>query len=152
MESGTISNDMPLETGTYLEQSNDSKKMFWAGRVISALPALLLSFSGVMKLMQPPAVIEGFTQLGYPSGIAVGIGIVEIACAVFYIIPHTAVLGAILVTAYLGGATATHVRVGDPYFGPIIIGVLAWLGLYLRDRRLRQILPLRNPHGSRNYS
>ncbi len=121
-----------------------SMKMLWAGYIISALPVLLLLFSGVMKLMKPASVMEGFTHLGYPASFALGIGITEIACAVVYVIPRTSVLGAILLTGYLGGATATHVRVGDPFFFPIILGVLVWGGLFLRDDRLRTLLPLRS--------
>jgi len=120
-----------------------SKKMLWAGRILSALPVLMLLFSGVMKLMKPVSVLEGFVGLGYPESLAVGVGIVEIACAVLYVIPRTSVLGAILLTGYLGGATATHVRIGEPFFIPIVLGVLVWGGLYLRDERLRALLPLR---------
>ena len=120
-----------------------SKKMLWAGRILSALPVLMLLFSGVMKLMTPAAVLEGFVGLGYPESLTVGVGIVEIACAVLYVIPRTSVLGAILLTGYLGGATATHLRIGEPFFIPIVLGVLVWGGLYLRDERLRALLPLR---------
>jgi uncharacterized membrane protein YphA (DoxX/SURF4 family) len=120
-----------------------SKTMVWIGRVISALPVLILVMSGVMKFVKPAAVVEGFEKLGYPETLALGLGIVELLCTALYIIPQTSVLGAILLTGYLGGATATHVRVGDPYYGPIILGVLVWLGLYLRDARLRALLPLR---------
>ena len=120
-----------------------SKKMLWAGRILSALPVLMLLFSGVMKLVKPAAVLEGFVGLGYPESLTVGVGIVEIACAVLYVIPRTSVLGAILLTGYLGGATATHVRIGEPIFIPIVLGVLVWGGLYLRDERLRALLPLR---------
>jgi hypothetical protein len=121
-----------------------SKKLVWAGRITSALPVLMLLFSGVMKLVKPAPVVEGFAQLGYPESLALPIGILEIVCAVVYVIPRTAVLGAILVTGYLGGATATHVRVGDPFFFPIILGLLVWGGLYLRDERLRALLPLQS--------
>ncbi|MDQ6733415.1 MAG: DoxX family protein [Nitrospirota bacterium] len=121
-----------------------SKKMLWAGYIISALPVLLLLFSGVMKLAKPPSVVEGFVRFGYPESVILGIGIVELACVVIYVIPRTAVLGAILLTGYLGGATATHVRVGEPFFAPIVLGILVWGGLYLRDARLRALLPLRS--------
>ena len=121
-----------------------SKKMLWAGRIISAIPVLMLLFSGVMKLVKPAAVVEGFTQLGYAESVAVGLGILEIACTVVYLIPPTAVLGAILLTGYLGGATATHVRVSQPFFIPVALGVLVWLGLFLRDERVRALLPLRS--------
>jgi hypothetical protein len=121
-----------------------SKKQLWAGRIISALPVLLLLFSGVMKLMKPPSVVEGFAHYGLPMSLALGIGILEIACTVVYVIPQTSVLGAILMTAYLGGATATNVRVGDPSsVATAVLGVLVWGGLYLRDDRLRALLPFR---------
>jgi DoxX-like family len=122
-------------------------KLIWTGRIISALIVLLLLFSGVGKLFKPPQVVDDFTRLGYPGSVILGIGIVEIACAIIYAIPRTAVLGAILVTGYLGGATATHVRVGDPIFNvimPIIIGVMIWVGIFLREGRLRALLPLRS--------
>jgi hypothetical protein len=120
-----------------------SKKMLWAGYIISALPVLMLLFSGVMKLLKPAPVMEGFVRFGYPESLALGIGIVELACAALYVIPRTSVLGAILLTGYLGGATATHVRIGEPFFVPILLGVLIWGGLFLRDERLRALLPLR---------
>ncbi len=120
-----------------------SKTMLWAGYIMSTLPVLMLLFSGVMKLMKPAPVVEGFAHLGYPESLALGLGIVELACAVVYVIPRTAVFGAILMTGYLGGATATHVRIGEPFFMPIVLGVLVWGGLYLRDDRLRALLPLR---------
>ncbi|MGH9837832.1 MAG: DoxX family protein [Blastocatellia bacterium] len=117
--------------------------MLWAGRILSALPALMLLFSAVMKLMKPAAVLQEFARLGYQEQTAFGIGILELACAVVYLIPRTAVLGAILLTGYLGGATATHVRIGDPFFIPILVGMAVWGGLYLRDERLRALIPLR---------
>jgi hypothetical protein len=121
-----------------------SKKMLWAGYVTSALPILTLLFSGVVKLVKPTAVVEEFGRLGYAEGLALGIGILELACTVVYAMPRTAVLGAILLTGYLGGATATHVRIGDPFFAPIVIGVLVWGGLWLRDPRLRTLLPFQS--------
>ena len=122
----------------------DSRKMLWAGRIISTLPVLMLLVSGAIKLAKPAVVLEEFARLGYDGSLALGIGIVEIACAAVYAIPRTSVLGAILLTGYLGGATATHVRIGDPFFGPIILGVLVWVGLFLRDNRLRALVPLRS--------
>ena len=121
-----------------------AKKMFLAGYILSALPVLMLLFSGVMKLLKPASVMEGFVRLGYPESLALGIGIVELACAALYVIPRTSVLGAILLTGYLGGATATHLRIGEPFFAPIVLGVLVWGGLFLRDERLRTLLPLRS--------
>jgi hypothetical protein len=122
-----------------------SKKQLWAGRTVSALPVLLLLFSGVMKLLKPAPVLQGFAHYGYPESLIVAIGILEIACTLIYVIPLTSYLGAILMTGYLGGATASNVRVGDPsYFVTVILGVLVWAGLYLRDARLRTLLPLRS--------
>ena len=128
-----------------VEQTNrNSKKLVWIGRILSALPVLLLLFSAVAKFMKPAPVIEGFQKLGYPNHTILPIGVTELLCTVLYVIPQTSVLGAILLTAYLGGATATHVRVGDPFFGPIVMAMVAWLGLFLRDSRLRALLPLRS--------
>ena len=97
-----------------------------------------------MKLMKPAAVVQGFAHFGYPESLALCIGILELACAVLYVIPRTSVLGAILLTGYLGGETATHVRIGEALFIiPVILGVLVWGGLFLRDDRLRALIPLR---------
>jgi len=117
-------------------------KRIWAGRVISALPALLMLLGGLsLVLIKSPSVTEPFVAFGYSESLITPIAILEIVCAVIYVIPRTAVLGAVLVTGYLGGATATHVRISDPSFvGPIITGILVWLGLYLRDDRLRAFL------------
>jgi hypothetical protein len=123
-----------------------AKKALWAGYIISGLVVLMLLMSATFKFMSPPDVLKEFARLGYAEGHAVGLGILEVACVVVYAIPQTAVLGAILITGYLGGATATHVRIDDPLtnlIGPIVFGVLAWLGLYLRDRRLRDLIPIR---------
>jgi DoxX-like family len=120
-----------------------SKKMIWAGRIMSAVPALMLALSAVMKFTKPPQVVEGFTHFGFPTGMIVGLGVVELLCAIIYVIPSTAVLGAILSTAYLGGATVTNLRTGDPYYGPVVLGILAWGGLFLRDPKVRALIPLR---------
>src|SRR5688572_17226962 len=100
-----------------------SNIMLWTGRVISALPVLALLMSGAMKFTTSPQLTEGMTHLGWPLNLAVALGIVELACTILYVIPQTSVLGAILLTGYLGGATATHVRVGDNFVGPIVLGV-----------------------------
>ena len=113
-----------------------SKKMLWAGWILSTLPVLMLLMSGIMKLMKPSEVVEGFAKLGWDDRLALGLGIVELACTVLYVIPRTSVVGAILLTGYLGGATATHLRIGDPFIAPIVLGVVLWLGLFLRDARL----------------
>ena len=122
-----------------------SKKRLWAGRVISTLPALFLLVDGVGKLVKPAPVVEATVRLGYPESVLPGLGVVLTGCVILYVIPRTSFLGAILLTAYLGGATASHVRVGDPLFPvvfPIILGALIWGGLYLRDGRLRALFPL----------
>lgn len=122
-----------------------SNKSRWAGRILSALPVLLFVFTGTFCLVKPAAASQGFLHYGYRDGSMLPITIVERVCALVYVIPRTSVLGAILLTGYLGGATATHARVGEPFFLPIIVGVVLWLGLFLRDGRLRELVPLRSP-------
>lgn len=124
-----------------------SKKTLWAGRIVSGLPALFLLVDAVMKLIKPAPVVEGTVQLGYSESVIVPLGIVLLVCTVLYLIPRTAILGAILLTGYLGGAVATHVRAGEgafPILFPIFFGLLLWGGLWLRDERLRALVPLRN--------
>jgi hypothetical protein len=119
-----------------------SKGTLWAGRIISGLPVLFLLIDGAMKLVKPAPVVEATVGLGYPESVIVPIGVVFIVCTILYLIPKTSVLGAILLTGYLGGAVATHVRTGESLFSiifPVIFGVLLWLGLYLRDSRLRAL-------------
>ena len=121
-----------------------SKAALWSGRVMSALPILLVLMSSVMKLLKLPAVVEGFARAGLPQHLILPVGIIELVCVVVYVIPRTSVLGAILMTGLLGGATITTLRVGDPtYPMPVVLGMLAWGGLYLRDSRLRARIPLR---------
>ena len=132
-----------------IETATGSKKLFWAGPILSVLAGLLLLMDGVMKLIKPAFVVESTVQLGYSESTIFGIGLVLTACTVTYLIPHTAVLGAILLTGYLGGATASHVRACDPIyipFFPVIFGALVWGGLYLRDARLRALVPFRTAH------
>lgn len=120
------------------------KAMYWTGWVLSVLPALMLIFSGYMKLNPPPEVIEQMTKNDFPMQLAAPIGITEIACVVLFLFPRTAVLGAILLAAYLGGAVSSHVLKLDGvsvWFMPVLLGVLLWLGLWLRDARLRTLLP-----------
>jgi DoxX-like family len=124
------------------------KKTLWAGRILVALSALFLLFDAAGHLMVPAAVVEAFNRLGYPLSLSPVLAIVELVCLVVYLIPRTAILGAILLTGYLGGAVATHLRVHDPLFDtlfPIIFGVLVWAGLYLRDQRLRALIPVTEP-------
>jgi hypothetical protein len=119
--------------------------MVWVGRVLSGLLSLLLVMSAAMKLRGGPELAQGFAHLGLPDGMAVPLAILEISCVVIYLIPATSVLGAILLAGYMGGAICTHWRVGDPFLAQAAIGVLFWLGLYLREERLRALLPLRRP-------
>jgi hypothetical protein len=124
-----------------------SKKRLWAGRIISALPALFLLVDGAMKLVKPQVVVKGTVELGYAETVILPLGLVLLACMTLYLIPRTAVLGAILLTGYLGGAGATHVRAGQGPFEilfPVVLGALLWGGLVLRDDRLRTRMPLRN--------
>jgi hypothetical protein len=127
------------------EAQPPSKKMYWAGWVVSVLPAAMLVLSGIMKLFPPPEAIDGFTKLGWSINVAVLLAVLELGSTALYLAPQTAVLGAILLTGYLGGAVATHVRVFD--YGscvmPVLLGVLVWLGLFLRDARVRDLIPIR---------
>jgi DoxX-like family len=121
------------------------KALLWTGRIISALPVLALLASATMKLLSPASIVEDFTtKFGYPESVILPIGLVEIICTLLYVIPQTSVLGAILLTGYLGGAVATHVRADDGQFAvAAVMGVLVWLGLLLRERRLWTLLPFR---------
>ena len=126
------------------ENSNSvSKGARIAGWIISILPVLLLLFSATFKFLQPGDEFKkGLEQMGWTADTMFKLGFVEIGCAVLYLIPRTAVIGAILLTGYLGGAVATHVRVGDPSFvTAVILGIFIWLGLWLRDPRLKAVLP-----------
>lgn len=125
--------------------SSPSKLARWGSYVLSALPVLMMTMSGVMKLVQPPMIVEGFAKNGIaPSTIAI-IGVIELLCAVLYVIPQTAVLGAIVVTGYLGGAIFVHVQKGEiALLSPLLLGVFAWGGLYLRDARVAALIPLRS--------
>lgn len=120
-----------------------SKRRAWAGRILTVLAVAFLLFDSGIKLMRIPPVVEAFGQLGYPVSLAQGIGILELACLAVYLVRPVAIPGAVLMTGYLGGAVATHVRIGDPLFShvlfPTYIGVLLWAGLFLRDSRLQAL-------------
>jgi hypothetical protein len=117
----------------------------WAGRIAGTLPALAMVVSAAMKLSHHPKVVDMFVhKFGYSEDSLLGIGLLELACVLVYVVPRTTVLGTVLVTAYLGGAVATHVRVGDAFVVPVVLGVLAWVGLYLRDPRIRALAPFRS--------
>ena len=125
-----------------------SKKMIWTGRVISGFVVLFLLFDSTIKLMRLPMVLDAFKQLGYSPDLSVTIGALLLLCTVIYVIPQTAFLGAILLTGYLGGAVATNLRIGAPMFShilfPVYMGAMVWVGLYLRDGRLRELVPVKS--------
>lgn len=121
------------------------KWMTWGGRALSALPVLALGLSAAMKLSHAAPVVEAFGKFGFSAGALTPIGLVELACAVLYAVPRSAVLGAVLVTGYLGGAVVTHARIGESFVPPFLLGVVAWAGLFFRDERIRALLPWRRP-------
>jgi hypothetical protein len=128
-------------------ETSVSKGSLWAGRIVSVIAALFLLLDGGMKLAKPAFVVEATRNLGYSESVIVPIGAVLIVCTILYLIPATSVLGAILLTGYLGGAVATHVRTGAgpfPIVFAVTFGLLLWLALYLTDERLRALVPLRN--------
>jgi DoxX-like protein len=120
-----------------------SGKIVWVGRVISVLASLLFLFSAFMKLKGGPELAKGMAHLGLPESMVMPLAILELSCVVIYLIPATSVLGAILLAGYVGGAICTHWRVGDPFVVQIVLGLLVWLGLYLREDRLKGLIPLR---------
>ena len=128
--------------------TSPTKGSIWTGRVISALIVLFLLFDSVLKFMKPAPVVETFAHLGLSISLANPLGIILIVCALLYAIPQTSILGAILLSGYLGGAVCTHLRVGDPLFShilfPTYMGALLWLAIYLRDVRLRALIPFRS--------
>jgi len=122
-----------------------SGKIVWTGRVITALASLVFLMSASMKLRGGPELTQGMTHLGLPESMILALAIIELSCVVVYLIPQTSLLGAILLTGYMGGAICTHWRVGDPFVVQIVLGIVVWLGLYLREPRLKSLLPLRTP-------
>ena len=143
MTTHTASLEQPLPTAA---RTTTATKRLWASRATGGLPALFLLVDGAMKLIKPAAVVEATVQLGYPESTLVGTGVVLLVSTVLYLLPRTAILGAVLLTGYLGGAVATHVRTAGPPFNvlfPVVFGALLWIGLWLRDARLRDLLPLR---------
>jgi hypothetical protein len=125
----------------------DKNKKPWAGYIISGIPALFLLLDAIGKFVMPAPVVEGTQQLGYSVNVILPLGIVLLMCTILYIIPRTSILGAILLTGYLGGAVTTHVRIDNPLFThvlfPVYLGIFLWLGLFLREPRLRMLVPLR---------
>lgn len=123
-----------------------SKPVLWISYIMSAIPVFMLLMSAGMKISQSTQVVDGFAQMGFPKWEILPIGIVELVCTVIYLIPRTSVLGAILLTGYLGGAVVTHVRAEEMAFlGAVSFGVLLWGGLFLRDARIRDLIPFRKP-------
>ncbi len=120
-----------------------SGKVVWVGRVISILASLVFAMSAFMKVKGGAELTQGMAHLGLPESLIMPLAVLEISCVVVYLIPATSVLGAILMTGFIGGAICTHLRVGDPFFVQIALGILVWLGLYLREDRLKGLLPLR---------
>ena len=124
-----------------------SRRAVVAGRALSTIGVLFLGLDGAMKVAQVRAVMEGMPQLGWPAHLALPLGVLLLACTALYAIPRTAILGAVLLTGYLGGAIATHARVGSPLFShvlfPVYVAAILWGGLWLRDARVRAISPLR---------
>lgn len=127
-----------------------SKRRVWTGRVIGGLVTALMLLDAALKIARPAAASAAFVRSGWPLELSVPLGLILLASTVLYAIPQTAVLGAILLTGYLGGAVATNLRLGNPIFSqtlfPVYFGVLVWLPLWLRDRRLGELIPLRNSH------
>jgi DoxX-like family len=127
-------------------------KALWAGRILSGLAVLFLLFDATLKVLQLPVAVQGTRELGYPESVILGLGIVQLVCLVLYLVPRTSVLGAVLWTGYLGGAVATHVRIGHPLFShvlfPVYVAALLWAGLWLRDERLRAVFPMRATAGN----
>jgi DoxX-like family len=131
-----------------MQGESQSKGLLWTGRILSGLAVAFLLMDAVMKLMRIQPVLDAMPKLGWPVSLVIPLGTLLLTCVIVYVIPQTSVLGAILLTGYLGGAVATHARVGDPLFShvlfPTYIAALLWGGLFLREARLRALLPLRS--------
>ena len=121
-----------------------SKGMLWSGRILSGLIVAFMLFNASFGFTKPEMVRQGFEHTGYPYDLHVVLTVVMVVCTLIYAIPQTSIFGAILLTAYFGGATATHVRIGEPFYFPVVVCVLAWVGVYLRDARLRTLVPFRS--------
>jgi hypothetical protein len=124
--------------------------MLWTGRVLSLWPVFVVVMSATWKLTRNPWYVGEFARIGWPESALTGLALLQLACLLLYVIPPTAILGAVLLTGYLGGAIATYVRMGEPYpvLVPLSTAVIAWAGIYLRDERLRALLPLRKSRQS----
>jgi hypothetical protein len=125
------------------DRPRPSKPVLVLGWILSTLPALMLLAAAAMSFSRSQQVMEGMHKYGFSDQAALYIGVAALASALLYLLPPTAVLGAILMTGYFGGAVVTHLRAQEPFFVPIIVGVVVWLGLFLRDPRLRVLIPFR---------
>ncbi len=138
--SATLLESTPLAASS----AATSSRTLWAGRVVTALAVLFLTFDLGLKLLGSKEAVEGTAQLGWPPALLPTLGLIQLACLVLYLVPRTAPLGAVLWTGYLGGAVATHLRIGNPLFShvlvPVYVAALVWGGLYLRDPRVRALL------------
>ncbi len=130
-----------METTFPLRRTSPVRR--WAGRILTGLVAAFLIMDAVMKLMVIAPVVEAQTHLGFPVELSAAIGVLELVCLALHLFPPTSLLGAVLLTGFLGGATAIHVRIGDPFYFPVLMGVLLWIGLILRDERAIALFPIR---------
>ena len=151
-DSQAVSEERVVKPDVVAHGSQPSTRTRWWGRILSGLAVVFLLFDAAVKLLELPVAVEATTQLGYPESVMIPLGLIEVACSIVYLVPRASVLGAILWTGYLGGAVATHVRVGSPLFSqalfPIYVAALLWAGLWLRELRLRVVLPLRAEPGA----
>ena len=124
------------------------KKALWTGRALSGFITAFLIFDAVIHILKPPAVVEAFAKLHFPLSLAIPLGVIELICILLYVLPRTSILGAMLLTAYLGGAIAIQLTTSNSLFGemlfPVYVALLLWGGIYLRDERLRSLVPLRS--------
>ena len=122
-----------------------SSKIVWVGWILTVLASLMFVFSALLKLKGGPELDQGMTHLGLPASMVLPLAILELTCVVIYLIPATSVLGAILLAGYIGGTIVTHWRSGDAFIVNIVLGLVIWLGIYLREPRLKELIPLRRP-------
>jgi hypothetical protein len=143
MTSSAHATTLPKITNQAISVSNKNR---WTGRILSTVAVLFMLFDSFSHLTMPRPVADAFVRLGYPQSLGAGIGILGLVCAILYAIPRTSIVGAILLTGFLGGATAANLRVADPLFEtlfPVLFGVLTWAGIILRDDRLGRLVPFR---------
>ena len=146
-----MTNDLLLASSLAADVT-PSTRALWAGRILGGLATLFLAFDAIGKVLQVSQAVEGTTSLGYPASVVLPLGLVQLVCLALYLVPRTAVLGAILWTGYLGGAVATHARLGNPLLShvlfPVYVAAMLWGSLWLRDARLRSLVPFHAPKGN----